>query len=172
MHRRLKSVYVFMHKQKLNINNWMKPAHLWDTCACPCRCRRTWLLQTGRSWCWPEPRRSACRAARPQTPSYWDPSAGQGSARSCCRRSPRGWPAPGTARIKDRTQNTCIVTIGTCFVSHRAAWTKIYTLFFVAHILYVWSEFSDDYIHMYIVVYICVSSLDSRPCISSCGWTS
>lgn len=69
--------------------------HLWGTCVCPCRCRRTWPLQRGRSWCWPAPRRSACRAERQQTPSYSDPNVGLDSARSCYPRSPRGSPGPG-----------------------------------------------------------------------------
>lgn len=71
-------------------------SHRWGTCACPCQCQRTWRLRTGRSWCWPVPQRSACHAAHQQTPSYWGPNAGQGSAHSYCRRSPKESPAPVT----------------------------------------------------------------------------
>ncbi len=73
-------------------------SHLWGTCACPCQCQRTWRLQTGRSWCWPAPQHSACHAVHQQTQSYSGPNAGQGSAHSYCRRSPRGSPAPVTEK--------------------------------------------------------------------------
>lgn len=88
--------YVQTNQRRMQTNIW---THLWGTCVCLCQCQRTWLLQRDRSWCWPAPRRSACRAVHPQTPSYWDPDAGPDSARSCCLRSPRGSPEPGAVKV-------------------------------------------------------------------------